>query len=110
MKVPNSDREIVDLRKLTDYCLSHEHPRGKYKARVFQSSLGLTAAHAGELREVLLQKVGIQEFSVTGTDRYGTRYMVDFRYRRGRKEAMLRSTWIIKTDEDSPRLTSCFVL
>ena len=110
MKVPNSDRAIVDLRKLTDYCLSHDHPQGKHKARVFQSALGLTAANANELREILLQKIRVVECAVVDKDRYGTRYVVDFRQRRGKKEVIIRSTWILKTDEDAPRLTSCFVL
>ena len=34
---------IVDLAKLRDYCLNEEHPRGRHKARVFRSRLGLTA-------------------------------------------------------------------
>lgn len=57
VKVPNADRAVVDIRKLMDYCLSHEHPRGKHKARVFLSALGVTTAHAGEFRDALLQKV-----------------------------------------------------
>ncbi|MGB1110932.1 MAG: DUF6883 domain-containing protein [Gammaproteobacteria bacterium] len=35
MKVPNADKVIVDIRKLTDYGLNYAHPRGRHKARVF---------------------------------------------------------------------------
>jgi len=43
-------------------------------------------------------------------EEYGARYVVDFTYARGDREAMVRSIWIIKADEDTHRLTSCFVL
>ena len=110
MKVPNADRAVVDIRKLTDYCLSHEHPRGKHKARVFLSALGMTTVHAGEFRDALLQKVRSEDCTIGAVDEYGARYIVDFTYARGDKQIMVRSTWIIKVDEDVPRLTSCFVL
>lgn len=57
MKIPNADKAVVDIQKLTDYCLSHEHPRGKHKARMFLSALGVTTVYAGELRDALLRKV-----------------------------------------------------
>jgi hypothetical protein len=31
MKLPNAERAFVDVRKLRDYCLSGEHPRGQHK-------------------------------------------------------------------------------
>ncbi len=43
MKLPNSDRAVVDIAKLRDYCLNPAHPRGRHKARVFAAALGLTA-------------------------------------------------------------------
>ena len=39
--LPNGDRAIVDIAKLTDYCLNPQHEDGKHKARVFASALGL---------------------------------------------------------------------
>jgi len=42
--------------------------------------------------------------------RRGDDGMLELTLTPGEKEAMLRSTWIIKTDEGAPRLTSCFVL
>ena len=47
-------RAIVDIRKLTGYCLNSEHPRGRHKARVFAAVLGITVDHAEELRHLLL--------------------------------------------------------
>lgn len=38
MKLPNAERAVVDVRKLRNYCLNAEHPRGQHKARVFKSA------------------------------------------------------------------------
>ena len=110
MKIPNAGRAVVDIGKLTDYCLNPKHPRGKHKARVFLSALGMTSAHAKELGGALLQKAKSEECAIGTADEYGVRYIVDFSYARGNKKATIRSTWIIKVGESIPRLTSCFVL
>jgi len=45
MRLPGGDAAVVDLRKLTEYCLNPDHPRGKHKARVF-ATLGFTLENA----------------------------------------------------------------
>jgi len=55
MKLPNAERAFVDIEKLRGYCLNSYHIRGKNKARIFSSILGLTAADAEKLRETLLE-------------------------------------------------------
>ncbi len=110
MKVPGADDAVVDLAKLREYCLSPTHPRGRHKARVFASVLGLNQAHAGDLRDALLQAVRTAP-AVTGrADLYGRRYTVDFEFCHAGRTATIRSIWIILTDDLSPRLTTCFVL
>jgi len=54
MKVPNAGHAVVDREKLRDYCLSREHQRGRHKARVFESALGLTADDVEQVRDALL--------------------------------------------------------
>ena len=54
MKLPNAERAVVEIEKLRDYCLSPVHPRGRHKARVFQSSCGMTPDYAEDLRDALL--------------------------------------------------------
>jgi hypothetical protein len=54
MKLPNGENAVVDIEKLIDYCRNPDHPRGKHKARVFESASGLTAQHAEFLRQQLL--------------------------------------------------------
>lgn len=111
MKLPNAVNAVVDIEKLRDYCLSAQHPEGRHKARVFLSVLGLTSADAVKLREILLTAALVNhEVSMIDADKYGSRYSLDTIVNLGSREALVRSAWIIKTDEDFPRLVSCYVL
>lgn len=56
MKLPNAEHVVIDIRKLTEYCLNPYHGRGRHKARVFQSALGLTVYDAKELRDMLKER------------------------------------------------------
>src|SRR5207244_2245389 len=107
MKLPNADRAVVEIAKLRDYCLNSNHPRGRHKARIFAAALGLTAADADELRDALLAAAVTQEATPTDQDEYGQRYVLDFDMVRSTGQATIRSTWIVRADEDFPRLTSC---
>jgi Domain of unknown function (DUF6883) len=109
MQLPNGDRAVVDLAKLRDYCLNPTHPRGRHKARVFASVLGLTADHAEELRVVLLAAAVSNDAVATDADDYGQRYEMDVRITGPAAEGWVRTGWIIRADEDFPRLTSCYV-
>jgi len=110
MKLPNADRAVVEIEKLRDYCLSSNHPRGRHKVRVFVTALGITADDAEELKRAILSAVINEDATPTERDEYGQRFVVDFSMRRQGKEAVIRSSWIVRSGEDSPRLTSCYVL
>ncbi|WP_212718217.1 MULTISPECIES: DUF6883 domain-containing protein [unclassified Synechocystis] len=53
--LPYAENAVVDIHKLRDYCLNPKHDDGKHKAHLFLLSLGMTASHAEELRQILLQ-------------------------------------------------------
>jgi hypothetical protein len=110
MKLPGGELAIVDTVKLHDYCLNPLHPRGRHKARVFASALGLTRADAEFLREELLRAAREADAAMDDFDEYGERYTIDFGLERGVRRAMVRSTWIVRRGERFPRLTSCYVL
>lgn len=110
MKLPNVARAVIEIEKLRDYCLSTSHPRGKHKAYVFETVLGLTAEHSEELREAILSAINSEDAIATEKDEYGQRYVVDFTMERQGKKAEIRSAWIVRIREDYPRLTSCYVL
>lgn len=111
MKIPGGERAIVDIEKLRDYCLSMLHPEGRHKARVFLSALGMTAADAENLRNLLLSTARQSDTAViSGVDEYGRRYVLDVEVASGSRHALIRSAWIVKSGENFPRLTSCYVL
>ena len=107
--LPNASRAVVDIRKLRDYCLSHEHPRGRHKARVFAAKLGLAASDADELRALLMMGARVQPVVEMSRDQYGVRFLVDIPVVRGNRSAVIRSAWIVRIGEGFPRLTSCYV-
>jgi hypothetical protein len=82
---------------------------GKEKARVFAAAPGLRKEDAGWLRERLLEAAH-GEADLRGKITFGTLYMMDFELKTKCGEATVRSGWIVKKDEDFPRLTTCFVL
>lgn len=57
MILPNAKDAFIDLRKLRDYSLNFESPKGRHKARVFASALGITSENAEKLRACLLDAV-----------------------------------------------------
>jgi hypothetical protein len=107
-RLPNGDRAHVDMDKLLHYCL--DESRGRGKARVFKAALNLTSADASALRDALLRAAGHEQALQGTVDRNGTRYRVDFAMEHSSRRAMIRSGWIIRADEDFPRLVTCFVL
>ncbi len=110
MKLPAGEIAIVEMAKLRDYCLNPLHPRGRHKARVFASALGITRGHAEFLGAELLRAARDEDASKGTVDQFGERYNVDFTLVRGPREALVRSSWIVRAGEHVPRLTSCFVI
>ena len=110
MKLPNGEAAIVEIEKLRDYCLSPIHPRGRHKARVFQSRLEMTAVHAEELRGALVAAALKQNAVLGVSDQYGARYIIDFEWKRGELTAIIRSCWIVRSGEIAPRFVTCYIL
>jgi len=109
MTLPNGNRAVVDISKLSDYCLNPLHEGGKHKARVFAAALGIGRIHAGWLRDRLLEAAVREEAFVTPETRFGTLYVVDFLLTSASRAAEVRSGWIVRQSEDFPRLTTCYV-
>ncbi len=108
--IPNAENAVVDIRKLRDYCLNPEHQDGKHKARLFLSSLNMTADNAEELRQILLEIVKTHEARLGRQDEFGQRYTLDFTLEWQNRSAILRSGWIIEHDSEISRLTTCYPL
>src|SRR5271166_5586268 len=84
-RLPNGDRAEVDLRKLSAYCLSPTHPRGRHKARVFREALGITQADANELRARTLSAARDEIAVLLDADEWGERWRVDITISRQRR-------------------------
>lgn len=108
--LPHADQAVVNRAKLRDYSLNPAHPAGMHKARVFVAALGVTVNEVDDLREAILSAALREPATLGRLDQYGQRYVVDFLMHHGERQAVVRSTWIIRAGEDIPRLTSCHVL
>ena len=110
MKLPNGHRaELGD--KLEEYCLNADHPRGKNKARVFRSALGVTVANSYLLREAIQEAAtNSTEAQVTGDKGYGMTYQMIFPMVTDAGEAKIMTGWIVEAGTDFPRLTTCYIL
>jgi hypothetical protein len=90
MLLPNGKHAIVDIRKLRDYCLNPDNPRGSAKARVFAGALGITAKDAAKLRAQLLEIAASEGATIGELDLYGQRYTIDFDMKTETGQAELR--------------------
>ena len=114
MRLPNAENAVVDIEKLRDYCLNPEHPDGKHKARVFFAKLGITKDDAESLRQAILEGILLADAVEQVRTSYGRRFAVDLLISKGEgivlARAVVRTAWMIREEEDSPHLTTCFCL
>ena len=110
MKLPNGERADLGT-KLEDYSLNPLHRHGQPKARVFQSTLGITLANADVLRDALRQAAASSgQAAHRGHNGFGDIYEMRFPLTTARGTATILSGWIIRDGEDFPRLTTCFIV
>jgi hypothetical protein len=109
MLLPNGERAVVDIEKLRDYCLNPLHVKGKHKARVFKAALGMTEGDAERLREILLDVARTHEARRVRPNDYGDRFVIEFQMPGLRGEVTILSSRIVRSGEDFPRLTSCYI-
>ncbi len=109
-KLPNGNKAVAPIEKFTEYLLNPEHPTGRHKARVFKAALGVTRANAAYLRDTVKAVAVTDDAMRQEPTPYGERYVIDFQLKTNSGTAMVRTAWMIRNDEDFPRLTSCYVL
>jgi hypothetical protein len=110
MKLPNPDQAVVDMQKLIGYCLNLDHSDGQHKAKVFRAALDIGIAEAAELQSILLQSVKVYNAIPSKSNQQGQKYIIDFSITRLEKQTSVRSAWIVRYDENFPRLVTCYVL
>ena len=102
MKLPNGHlAELGD--KLDEYVLNEDHPRGRHKARVFKSVLGITIGNSYLLQQSILDAVASSDEAVeTGDHGFGMTYRLIFRMEGNGRSARVRLDLILKN-----RLKKC---
>jgi hypothetical protein len=110
MRLPQAGSAILDVRKLTQYCLDPTHPRGRHKARVFRAVLDLAAADANWLRRAILDGVQTTDAIELANDMHGRRWQADVSVSRHGRQAVVRTLWIMRTGEAVPRFVTCWVV
>ena len=110
MKLPNGDKAVVDDAKLRDYCLSTSHPRGRHKARLFSSLLGITIAEIDVLRAALLAAARDAEVAATRRNAFGQIYELRFEMTGPSGSATIVSAWMVEDADQIPRLVTCYPL
>jgi hypothetical protein len=107
MKLPNGEKaQLGD--KLERYSLNLLHAKGKDKAILFRNRLGITLENKDILATALLDSAINQEAEIFKIDDYGTQYDVKFFMTTATGSSWVLSCWIIRTDEDFPRLTNTY--
>ena len=109
MKLPNFQKVIIPESKLSGYCLNLEHEDGQHKARVFRAALGLTDENSDELKNALLQATMNYEAELQKNTANGDLYIILFPMTRNDKTEIIKSVWIIRSNEDFPRLVTCYI-
>ena len=108
MKLPATERALIEPAKVRDYLLSREHPVGRFKA-VFFESLGYSA-DAWQQLEADLRALAIAGEAILGDQtKYGQKYEV-----RGTlngpsgRGASVVTVWIVRWGEETPRFVTAF--
>jgi hypothetical protein len=112
MKLPNAENAVIDIEKLHGYCLNPTHRKGKHKARLFVRRLGLERYDAERLRQALHEAILKVDAIEQKRSAHGRRFIVNFGAGHGSGliwyETLIRSAWIVRNNEDFPRLVSCY--
>lgn len=110
MKLPNGER--ADLgSKLEDYSLNPSHRQGQHKARVFESVVGITVANRDILYRAILEAATHSNDAVAiGDNGFGQTFSLRFPITTPKGSATVLTAWIVRHNEDFPRMTTCFIV
>jgi hypothetical protein len=106
-----ASRIVIDPRKLTEYALNLDNPKGADKAIMFERHLGFTKDNHQLLLRQIESKVLDAEATLQTTDVHGRRYQVDLEIEGvelGQIETV-RTGWIVELKKDIARLVTLYV-
>jgi hypothetical protein len=105
------DEVIIDPRKLTDYALDLENPKGKDKAVMFQRHLGFTKDNYQLLLDQIYNLVLDADAIPQNEDQFGMRYQIDLQIQgiEAEKIEIVRTAWLIPPNSKQARLTTLYI-
>lgn len=108
MKLPNTDKALVEREKITAYLLNAGHPDNYGKALFFRS-LGFTTEEWSLLAFALRRLAATTEVTKNVESPHGVKYILDGRIETPSGErTKIRSVWIIDRGRDIPRLVTAY--
>jgi len=105
------DEIFINPRKLTNYALDPDNPKGKDKALMFAQHLGYTKDNYQSLLDQIYQKAPDAEAIPQSQDQYGTRYQIDLEIQGIEPEQIetVRTGWLISENSKQARLITLFI-
>jgi filamentous hemagglutinin len=105
------DDILIDPRKLTDYALDSDNPKGRNKALMFARYLGYTKDNYQLLLQQINQKVLDAEATPQNQDQHGTRYQIDLEIQGLQPEQVetVRTGWLIPNYSKQARLVTLYI-
>lgn len=108
VKLPNADRAIVDLNKVTEYLLNAAHPDNGGKAQFFEA-LGFSLSDSARLVAALRRLAVTGDVALHVESAHGAKYVVDGQFDSPvGKRPVVRAVWIIDKGQDLPRLVTAY--
>jgi hypothetical protein len=106
-----ADLLSVDSRKLAEYALNPNNPKGKDKALMFQQHLGYNRDNYHILQEQILAKALDAEVILGENDEFGQRYTMDMEIvgMRAMQKEVVRLGWIVEPESRVARLITLYV-
>ena len=108
MKLPNTERAVIDERKVREYLLSKSHPIGRFKA-AFLARAGFEAGNWAELTSALRNLARRGEAVPGEAGEYGQKYLISGTLAGPRGVGLeVTTVWILTTPGDRPRLVTIY--
>ncbi|WP_433124634.1 WXG100 family type VII secretion target [Micromonospora sp. CA-240977] len=103
---PDFTKAEIDPRKITAYAMNPDHPVGKNKYRVINSSTGLGPDDADLIMQQIRDGVRAGEPLLGKADNFGQRWSVDLPLTGPSGTVTVRTAWILESGASAPRLVT----
>ena len=102
------DRTIIEDRKITDYLMNEEHPRGKNKAIVFMSR-GFSKERVVEFKNRLVQHAKENKIILREETIFGAMYIIEGKINAPEGRVLnIRSVWIVENRQNFPKFVTAY--